>query len=56
MFANALKLKLVFVFTFAISHSILAKLADRNRSFEFLMQDIEFLWDVHLFDINTQNQ
>ena len=41
MFANALKLKLVYVFTFAISQRILPKLADRNRNFEFLLKDIE---------------
>lgn len=43
MFANALKLKLVFAFTFAISQSILAKLADRNKTFEIVLLDIESL-------------
>ena len=43
MFANALKLKLVFVFTFAISQRILPKLADRNRKSKFLLQDIDEL-------------
>ena len=41
MFVNALKLKWVFVFTFAISQRILPELADRNKKIEFLLQDIE---------------